>query len=29
MKKHILKTPPPSDIPATAPITFFKQRPAS
>ncbi|MOA26566.1 hypothetical protein D3C78_1473690 [compost metagenome] len=29
MKKHILKTPPPSEIPATAPITFFKQRPAS
>ncbi|KMJ52830.1 protease [Vogesella sp. EB] len=29
MKKHILKTPPPSEIPATAPITFFKQRPQS
>ncbi|MDC7702752.1 peptidase U32 family protein [Vogesella indigofera] len=29
MKKHILKSPPPSEIPATAPITFFKQRPAS
>jgi len=29
MKKHILKTPPPSEIPATAPITFFKQRPVS
>ena len=29
MKKHILKTPPPTEIPATAPITFFKQRPAS
>ncbi|MBM2885807.1 U32 family peptidase [Chromobacterium phragmitis] len=27
MKKHILKTPPPSEIPASAPITFFKQRP--
>ncbi|MBV8046936.1 MAG: U32 family peptidase [Paludibacterium sp.] len=27
MKKHILKSPPPSDIPATAPITFFKTRP--
>ncbi|MDC7708325.1 peptidase U32 family protein [Vogesella indigofera] len=29
MKKHILKSPPPSEIPATAPITFFKQRPQS
>ncbi|MDC7709290.1 peptidase U32 family protein [Vogesella indigofera] len=29
MKKHILKSAPPSEIPATAPITFFKQRPAS
>ncbi|MEQ6289961.1 U32 family peptidase [Vogesella sp. GCM10023246] len=29
MKKHILKSAPPSDIPASAPITFFKQRPAS
>lgn len=29
MKKHILKSTPPSEIPATAPITFFKQRPAS
>ncbi|MDN0083678.1 U32 family peptidase [Crenobacter sp. SG2305] len=27
MKKHILASPPPSEIPATAPITFFKQRP--
>ena len=29
MKKHVLKSSPPSEIPATAPITFFKQRPAS
>ncbi|MGM8060184.1 peptidase U32 family protein [Vogesella indigofera] len=29
MKKHILKSAPPSEIPATAPITFFKQRPVS
>ncbi|QEL57157.1 peptidase U32 family protein [Chromobacterium paludis] len=27
MKKHILKSAPPSEIPASAPITFFKQRP--
>ncbi|SMF28290.1 peptidase U32 family protein [Pseudogulbenkiania subflava] len=27
MKKHILKSPPPSEIPSSAPITFFKQRP--
>ncbi|WP_390115338.1 hypothetical protein [Chromobacterium vaccinii] len=27
MKKHILKSPPPSEIPASAPMTFFKQRP--
>jgi 23S rRNA 5-hydroxycytidine C2501 synthase len=27
MKRHILKSAPPSDIPATAPLTFFKQRP--
>jgi putative protease len=27
MKRHILKSPPPSDVPPTAPITFFKQRP--
>ncbi|WP_018152663.1 peptidase U32 family protein [Leeia oryzae] len=27
MKKHVLKSPPPSDIPYTAPVTFFKQRP--
>ncbi|GHD78550.1 peptidase U32 family protein [Vogesella fluminis] len=29
MKKHVLKSAPPSEIPATAPITFFKQRPVS
>ncbi|BEV71375.1 MULTISPECIES: U32 family peptidase [unclassified Paludibacterium] len=27
MKKHVLKSPPPSEIPAVAPLTFFKQRP--
>jgi putative protease len=27
MKKHILKSAPPSEIPASAPLTFFKQRP--
>jgi len=27
MKKHILASPPPSAVPTTAPITFFKQRP--
>ncbi|PXX46234.1 peptidase U32 family protein [Aquitalea magnusonii] len=27
MKKHILKAPAPSEIPYTAPMTFFKQRP--
>ncbi|MBI3144187.1 MAG: U32 family peptidase [Pseudogulbenkiania sp.] len=27
MKKHILKSAPPSEIPTSAPITFFKQRP--
>lgn len=27
MKKHILASPPPSALPASAPITFFKQRP--
>lgn len=27
MKKHILKSPPPSEIPYSAPIQFFKQRP--
>lgn len=27
MKKHILKSPPPSDVPVTAPLTFFRQRP--
>ncbi|MEO3962246.1 hypothetical protein [Chromobacterium piscinae] len=27
MKKHILKSPPPSEIPASAPMTFFRQRP--
>ncbi|MCB6182631.1 U32 family peptidase [Leeia sp. TBRC 13508] len=29
MKKHILKSAPPSDIPYTAPVTFFKERPQS
>ncbi|MGR2680941.1 peptidase U32 family protein [Chromobacterium haemolyticum] len=29
MKKHILKAPPPSEVPYTAPLTFFKQRPRS
>ena len=27
MKKHILKAAPPSEVPYTAPLTFFKQRP--
>ncbi|MCW3480979.1 U32 family peptidase [Neisseriaceae bacterium JH1-16] len=27
MKKHILASPPPSAVPVTAPLTFFKQRP--
>lgn len=27
MKKHILKAAPPSEIPYSAPVTFFKQRP--
>jgi len=27
MKKHILKAPAPSEVPYTAPMTFFKQRP--
>ncbi|HJV06115.1 MAG TPA: U32 family peptidase [Chromobacteriaceae bacterium] len=27
MKKHVLKSPPPSELPYTAPLTFFKQRP--
>ncbi|MDF0604715.1 U32 family peptidase [Neisseriaceae bacterium TC5R-5] len=28
MKKSVLKSAPPSDMPASAPLTFFKQRPA-
>ena len=27
MKRQILKSPPPSDIPPTAPLTFYRQRP--
>ncbi|MXR35907.1 peptidase U32 family protein [Craterilacuibacter sinensis] len=27
MKKHVLKTPPPSDVPVTMPLTFYRQRP--
>jgi len=27
MKKHVLQAPPPSDVPVTQPMTFYRQRP--